>query len=226
MDTVLAAVAANWVEIVAVAFGLVSVYLASRQRIASWPTAIVNVGIFFVLFWRARLYADSVLQLVYLALSVYGWWAWLHGGAAHERLRVSRATRRLWLAGTPVVLAAGIALGAALDRYTDSPVPYFDALLTSASLAAQWMMTRKILENWLVWIVADIVYVPMFVFRGLPFTAGQYLVFLVLAVIGYVGWRRSWAADRLAEAHGPASVLAASAGRTGQGGPAAGGSPA
>ena len=220
----MAAVAANWVEIVAVAFGLVSVYLSSRERISSWPTAIVNVGIFFVLFWKARLYADSVLQLVYLALSVYGWWAWLRGGAAHERLRVSRATRRLWLAGTPLVLAAGIGLGAVLDRYTDSPVPYFDALLTSLSLAAQWMMTRKILENWVVWIVADIVYVPMFVFRGLPFTAGQYFVFLILAVMGYVGWRRSWAADRLAHAQGPAGTPGVVGGGAGEGDPAAGGS--
>jgi len=221
MNTVMAALAANWVEIVAVAFGLVSVYLSSRERIASWPTAIVNVGIFFVLFWKARLYADSVLQLIYLALSVYGWWAWLRGGSAHTRLRVSRATRRLWLAGTPLVLAAGIALGAVLDRYTDSPVPYFDALLTSASLAAQWMMTRKILENWVVWIVADIVYVPMFVFRGLPFTAGQYFVFLVLAVIGYVSWKRSWAADRLA---GPSGAPGVVGGGAGHGDPATGGS--
>jgi nicotinamide mononucleotide transporter len=188
----------NAIEVVAVAFGLVSVWLSTREHIVSWPTAMVNVGIFFFLFWEARLYADAVLQLFYLSLSAYGWWAWLHGGARHTRLAVSRATRRVWLVGAPLALAFGVALGTILDRQTDSPVPYLDALLTSTSLLAQWMMTRKLLENWLVWIVADIVYVPMFVSRGLPYTAGQYLVFLGLACMGYLGWKRSWAARQFA----------------------------
>ena len=188
----------NPLEIVAVVFGLTSVWLAAREHIVSWPTAIVNVGIFFFLFWEARLYADSVLQLFYLALSAYGWWAWLHGGPHKARLRVSRASRRVWLFGAPLALLGGLGLGTVLARYTDSPVPYLDAMLTSTSLFAQWMMTRKMLENWIVWIIADIVYVPMFISRGLPFTSVQYAVFLVLAWLGYAGWRKSWNADRAA----------------------------
>lgn len=198
----------NAFEVVAVAFGLVSVWLATRQHIVSWPTAIVNVGMFFFLFWRARLYADAVLQLFYLSLSAYGWWAWLHGGERHSRLRVSRATARVWLVGVPLTLAFGVGLGALLDRHTDSPIPYLDALLTSTSLFAQWMMTRKILENWVVWIVADIVYVPTFVTRDLPFTAGQYAVFLILAVMGYIGWKRSWAAHMFEDGAGGRGVVA------------------
>lgn len=184
----------NWVELVAVAFGLVSVWLAAREHIVSWPTAIVNVGIFFVLFWRARLYADSVLQLFYLSLSVYGWWAWLRGGAQHSALQVSKAGRGVWLVGLPLALAGGVGLGFVLHRWTPSPVPYLDALLTSTSLLAQWMMTRKLLENWIVWIVADVIYVPMFISRGLPWTSVQYAVFLVLAWIGFTGWRKSMVA--------------------------------
>jgi nicotinamide mononucleotide transporter len=182
---------ADPLELVAVAFGLVSVYLSAREHIVSWPTAIVNVAIFFVLFWRAKLYADAVLQLVYLALSAYGWYQWLYGGVEHSRLKVSRATPRHWMVLVPLFLVVGVGLGALLDRFTDSPVPYFDALLTSASLAAQWMMTRKLLENWLVWIAADVVYVPLFIQRGLPLTAVQYAVFLVLATVGWRGWRAS-----------------------------------
>lgn len=179
------------VELVAVAFGLLSVYLSTRQHIIAWPTAIVNVAIFFFLFWKAKLYADAVLQLFYLALSVYGWYEWLYGGERHTPLRVSRARGVHWLVLAPLFLVGGFGLGALLDRYTDSPVPYFDALLTSASLAAQWMMTRKLLENWIIWIVADLVYVPLFVQRGLPLTALQYAVFLVLAGMGWRGWRLS-----------------------------------
>lgn len=183
--------AVNSVELMAVAFGLVSVYLAAREHIVSWPTAIVNVAIFFVLFWRAKLYADAVLQLVYLALSVYGWYEWRFGGAQHSRLQVSRATRAHWLVLVPLFLVGGLGLGALLARYTDSPVPYFDALLTTASLVAQWMMTRKLLENWIIWIAADLVYVPLFIQRGLPLTALQYGVFLLLAALGWHGWRQS-----------------------------------
>ena len=215
MTGLLTAIAANWLEIVAVAFGLGSVWLSTREHIASWPTAIVNVAIFFVLFWQAKLYADSVLQLVYLSLSVYGWWAWLRGGSAHDRLRVSRASGKVWMVGLPLMVVLGLGLGAFLSRNTDSPVPYLDALLTSASLLAQWMMTRKILENWVVWIVANLVYVPTFISRGLPITAVQYAVFLILAVMGYVSWKRSWAADQfvVGGGDGAPTLGAAGAGR-------------
>jgi len=183
--------AVNPFELVAVAFGLLSVYLAAREHIVSWPTAIVNVAIFFVLFWRAKLYADAVLQLVYLVLSVYGWYEWRFGGAQHSRLQVSRTSRRQWAVIVPLFLVGGVGLGALLARYTDSPVPYFDAMLTSASLIAQWMMTRKLLENWILWIAADLVYVPLFIQRDLPLTAVQYAVFLLLAALGWRGWRQS-----------------------------------
>lgn len=187
-------------EFVAVSFGLVSVYLSAREHIISWPTAIVNVAIFFVLFWRAKLYADAVLQLVYLALSIYGWYEWRFGGAQQTPLRVSRATLRHWAVLVPLFLVGGIGLGALLARYTDSPLPYFDALLTAGSLVAQWMMTRKLLENWIVWIAADVVYVPVFIQRGLPLTALQYGVFLVLAAMGWFGWRQSLRAQQSAAA--------------------------
>jgi len=186
----------SYVEFIAVAFGLLSVYLSAREHIISWPTAIVNVAIFFFLFWKAKLYADAVLQLVYLTLSVYGWYEWLYGGTQHSRLKVSRTSRTEWLVLTPLFLVGGLGLGALLARYTDSPIPYFDAMLTAASLVAQWMMTRKLLENWLIWIAADIVYVPVFIKRGLPFTAVQYAVFLVLAAMGYYGWRNSLRAQQ------------------------------
>lgn len=185
------ALLANWLENLAVAFGLVSVYLSTREKISSWPAAIINVGIFFFVFWKAKLYADAVLQIVYLLLSVYGWYEWLFGGANKARLEVSRARMRDWAILVPLAIVFAIGLGTFLARHTDSPVPYLDASLTATSLVAQWMMTRKQLENWVIWIVADIVYVPTFLARHLPSTAVQYAVFLVLAVIGYVSWRKS-----------------------------------
>jgi nicotinamide mononucleotide transporter len=191
LTTLLETIRANWLENVAVAFGMVSVYLSTREKIASWPTAIVNVGIFFFVFWKARLYADAGLQIVYLVLSIYGWYEWLYGGAQHTRLRVTRTSAQQWVVMTLLAASFAGGLGWFLSRHTDSPVPYLDASLTAFSLMAQWMMTRKQLENWGVWIAVNLVYVPVLVVRGLSLTAVQYAVFIVLAAMGLRDWRRS-----------------------------------
>ena len=178
-------------EIAAVAFGIVSVWLSTREHIASWPTAIVNVSLYFVVFQHAKLYADMGLQVVYLALSFYGWYEWKFGGAGHSELPVTRTTRRQATRLVPIGLVGAAALGLLLARTTDAALPWVDSGTAVTSLLAQWMMTRKLLENWLVWIAVDVVYVAMFIFKSLYLTAGLYAVFLVLAVSGYMQWRRS-----------------------------------
>jgi nicotinamide mononucleotide transporter len=183
-------------EMVAVVFGAVSVYLSARQRIASWPTAIVNVLLSAVVYYRARLYSDAGLQLVYFALSVYGWYQWKFGGAHRTELPVSRTPRARVPLLAALAVVGVVTLGLLTTRYTDvlahnrAWVPWTDATLTAASLVAQWMMTRKLVENWLVWIAVDVVYVPLLAYKGLYAFAGLYAVFLGLAVKGYVEWRR------------------------------------
>jgi nicotinamide mononucleotide transporter len=181
-------------EGVAAVFGVVSVYLSTRQNIWSWPTAIVNVGLYTVVFYQGRLYGQMGLQPVYLALSVYGWYQWLHGGERRSELKVSRAPGRIWLVVAAFNLTAWLLLAAILRR-TDAALPWLDALLTTTSLVAQWMMTRKILDNWLLWIAVDVVYVPMFISQKLYATAMLYAAFLVLAIRGFVDWRRSLLAN-------------------------------
>jgi nicotinamide mononucleotide transporter len=180
-------------ELTAVAFGLVSVYLSTREHIWSWPTAIVNLGLFVVLFWRVKLYADMGLQVIFIILSVYGWYEWLYGGANRTELHVSRLSPRTAGILAVIGIAGSVALGTFLRRTTDAALPYLDATLSVLSLIAQWMMTRKILENWALWIALDVVYVFMFVvLKHLPATAFQYAVFLGLAAMGHVQWLRSW----------------------------------
>ncbi len=178
-------------ELVAVLFGIVSVFLSVREHIWSWPTALVNVSLFFALFYQAGLYSDMGLQAVYFALSVYGWYGWLYGGQGRTALTVSRTPTAwwLWLAGSAAVVWA--ALSAITSRLPGASLPYLDAATTTTSLVAQWMMTRKLVENWLLWIVVDVVYIGMFITKGLYLTAFNYAVYLVLAVMGYVAWRRS-----------------------------------
>lgn len=187
----------TWLETAAVAFGIVSVYLSVRQNIWTWPTAIVNVALYFLVFRDAKLYADMGLQLVYLALSVYGWYEWLYGGAQRTALKVSRATPAMSVALLALAAVSVALLGTLLARTTDASLPYLDSATTSTSLAAQWMMTRKVLENWAVWMAVDVVYVGMFIYKSLYLTAGLYAVFFVLAALGWVRWRRSFDMDRL-----------------------------
>jgi nicotinamide mononucleotide transporter len=181
-------------ELVAVTFGIVSVLLSVRENIWSWPTALVNVALYFALFSTAGLYSDMGLQVIYFGLSLYGWYEWLYGGKGKTALLVSRTPLRVWgiLAAIGVVLWA--ILGALTSRLPGVALPYVDAATTTVSLLAQWMMTRKLLENWTVWVAVDVVYICMFIFKGLYLTAANYAVYLILAVLGHFAWKRSLAA--------------------------------
>jgi nicotinamide mononucleotide transporter len=178
-------------ELVAVIFGVVSVYLSTREKLASWPTALINVALYFVLFHRMGLYSDMGLQVVYFALSLYGWYEWQFGGANRTELRVTRTSPRLWAILAVVGIVVWYALAQVTSRIPGAAIPYMDAATVSVSLVAQWMMTRKLLENWLVWLAVDVVYVGVFIYKGLYLTAGNYAIYLVLAAMGYVAWRRS-----------------------------------
>jgi nicotinamide mononucleotide transporter len=180
-------------ELVAVLFGIVSVFLSVREKIWSWPTALVNVALYFVLFYETGLYSDMGLQAVYFVLSLYGWYEWLYGGAGRTTLTVSRTPPRLWA----ILIAIAIVFWAILGRLTSGlpgvALPYVDAATATTSLVAQYMMTRKLLENWALWIAVDVVYIGTFIFKGLYLTAGNYAVYLGLAVLGHIAWKRSLA---------------------------------
>ena len=179
------------VEIAGAVFGLVYVLLAIRESAWCWPIGIANAALFLVVCVHARLYGGAGLQAVYLVVSFYGWYEWLHGGQGHGRLPVSR-TPRGWAAGLALAgLAGTFGFGLLLEYRTDAALPFPDAAATSFSLVAQWMATRKWLENWLVWLVVDVGYVAICVSQRLYAMAALYAVFLVLAVLGYKEWRTS-----------------------------------
>ena len=178
-------------EAIGVLFGIAGVWLTVKQRIWCWPVGLVNVTLFAFVFFHARLYGAAALQLVYVALGIYGWYRWLHPGPDQRVLPVSWTPPR-WRIGLGVagsVFAAG--LGVFLQYRTDAALPLLDAATTSFSLVAQWMTTRKWIDNWLVWTVVDVVYVGIYLSQRLYPTAGLYAVFLVLATLGFREWRRS-----------------------------------
>jgi len=182
-------------EIVAALLGALSVWLSVRQNIWSWPTGIVNVVLYAIVFYEAKLYADMGLQVVYAVLSIYGWYEWLYGGAGRTELRVTRTGPRLGLLLGLIAAVGSVVIGLFLHHETDAALPFMDSFLSSTSLVAQWMMTKKLLENWLVWISVDVLYVGMFIFKGLFLTSALYAVFLALAIKGFLDWRRSMSAE-------------------------------
>ncbi len=178
-------------EVIAVIVTLIAVYWTTRQIIWCWPLGMVSVTLYAVVFYQARLYADMSLQGLYFALAIYGWWTWLHGGEDHGSLAVSRTPKGRLILLAVIATVTGALLGQTLYRLTDASLPFMDSTLTSFSIVAQWMQTRKLLEAWLVWLAVDVFYVGMFLYKGLYPTAALYAIFLYLALLGYASWRRS-----------------------------------
>jgi nicotinamide mononucleotide transporter len=178
-------------EIAGVVTGIVAVWLTTREKVWCWPVGIVSVALFVAVFFRARLYGAMGLQVVYIGLAIYGWYAWVNGGQGDGPLRVSRATRRTLVVAATLGAVGAALLAAWLAHRTDEALPITDAATTSFSLVAQWMQTRKLIENWWVWLVVDLVYVVMYLSQGLAWTALLYAVYVALAVSGLRQWRQS-----------------------------------
>ena len=184
----------TYVELLGFITGALNVWLVTRENIWSWPLGIVNALLYVVVYERTGLYSDTGLQVVYFVLSCYGWWHWLRGGTDNAPVQVTRTSRGLWMKLAAVGVATWIVLFSITSRIPGSALPMLDAALVSISLIAQWMMTRKLLENWILWIAVDIVYIPTLVVKGLQLTAVLYAIFLALAILGLVQWKKS--ADR------------------------------
>ncbi len=186
-------------EALGFATGGTCVWLCVREHIWNWPLGLANNVVFFALFWHSRLYADMGLQAVYFALGVYGWWNWLYGGQQHGTLRVARTSVGEGLALAALTPLATWGLWLVLVAMHDA-APFLDSLTTVLSLVAQYLLCRKRLENWAVWIVVDAIYVPLYLSRHLHLTALLYAVFLVMCIYGLRAWlpaKRSLAAAPL-----------------------------
>ncbi|HEX5475844.1 MAG TPA: nicotinamide riboside transporter PnuC [Vicinamibacterales bacterium] len=183
-------------EIIAVAFGLANIYLTVKQNVWCWPVGVVMVSVYIYIFFGARLYSDAMLNVFFLVMQFYGWYYW---GKATDHARSIVPVVGLRLRGVVLtvagILAGTAVLGTAMHTYTDAALPYPDAFTTMLSVFAQFLMTKKIIENWTLWIVADVVYVGVYAIKSLYWTCGLYVVFLVLCVEGYREWRRDLGAQ-------------------------------
>jgi nicotinamide mononucleotide transporter len=178
-------------EVISFVLSLITVALNIRQSHWGWLFAIVSSATYAVVFYNSKLYGDMGLQFVFIVVSVWGWYQWLHGGEGRSVLTASSIDAAGWR-NSLIGWALGFLLLAwFLKSYTDTDVPRIDGFLTAGSLLAQIMMSRKKVENWLVWIAVDVMYVGLYVHKDLMLTAALYALFIVMAIAGYLAWKKT-----------------------------------
>jgi nicotinamide mononucleotide transporter len=180
----------SWLEVVAVVFGILSVWFARKENIWVYPTGIINVLIYVYLCYFAGLYADMGINAFYFVMSVFGWYNWSRRDRNLHHVLISSLSIKGW---SFFILLTAVAFGIiyyVLTEFTDSTVPVFDSFTTALFIAGMWLMALNKIENWLFWILGDLLVIPLFAMKGLVFTSVQYIVFLVLAILGYIEWRK------------------------------------
>ena len=186
----IAAVGNSPLEWGAALLGFACVWLAARESLWNFPVAIVSCALYVSVYHGAQLYSDRNLQVVFILLSAYGWYQWLYGGRGNTGLPVTRTQPWEWVAVVVFVGAYTLGSGYYLAHYTDAALPYWDSFTTAGSLAAQYLLMRKRLENWLLWLAVDLIYVPLLWYKHLHPTSVLYALYLGLAAYGYWEWRK------------------------------------
>ena len=184
-------------QIVGIALGLLYLWLEYKANIWLWVVGMLMPCVHCVLYYKSGLYADCAMQAYYIAAGLYGLAAWLLGHKRTEKpLKIGHTPLRFVVPLVAVYGALHVAIYFVLVRFTDSTVPFWDAMTTAMSMVAMWLLSRKYIEQWLVWLVVDAITVGLYIYKGIPFTAGLYTLYTALAVVGYLRWKREIAAGR------------------------------
>jgi nicotinamide mononucleotide transporter len=189
--------AQNWLEATGLISGLLCVLLLIRQNIWNWPIGLLYSLVSIVVFLQARLYADLALHVFYVAMNAYGWYYWtfaerpVEPSGESSDVPVTNTPLRAVVGLSGLVVATTAALGWFLANHTDAAVPYWDSATTTMSFAAMWLQARKHIENWVVWLVVDIVATGIYLFKGLEMYALLYCVYIGMAFAGWWAWRQS-----------------------------------
>ncbi|MBN1238648.1 MAG: nicotinamide mononucleotide transporter [Gammaproteobacteria bacterium] len=183
-------------EIAAVLFAIAYLLLVIRENVLCWPAALIGVLLSLIVFYDAKLYMESALQVFYAGMAIYGWYQWSHGGRRGEGVAIRVWPWQLHAIAIGGTIAVSAAAGSIMSAYTDAAYPYLDSFTTIAALVTTYMVAKKVLENWIYWFVIDGVSVYLYGARGLFLFAGLFVGYLVLIVIGFRAWRRQWNAER------------------------------
>lgn len=179
-------------EIIAVIFGIASVWFSKKVNILVYPTGIVSVLIYVYICFFAKLYADMGINFVYFVMSIYGWYFWTRKTEEKKVVPISFCTKKEHLINLAMFIFFFISLTYVLKNYTDSNVPIWDSLTTAIFIVGMWLMAKKKVENWIFWIIADVISIPLYFYKGLVFTSFQFTIFLILAILGYIEWKQKY----------------------------------
>ena len=197
MDLIFKWLSENYIELLGAILGIAYIVLSIRQNIWTWPVGLATSILYVWVFLVSKLYADMSLQMYYVFISIYGWYEWIRGNkTSHtDPLKISRLQRRLGVILSVVTFLIFLLIWYILKTFTDSQVPVADALATSLGIVATWMLARKILEHWIIWIFVDTFSVGLFWYKNLMPTVLLFVVYTIMAVIGYIEWKKEIKAE-------------------------------
>lgn len=187
----------NYLQVLGAILGLIYIFFSIRQDILTWPIGLLTSALQVVVFFQSKLYADMGLQVYYVFVSIYGWYFWLKGGKPEEseQVPVRQTNRQLRCILYISSIALYLIILYILKNFTDSDVPYMDSLTTSLSIVATWMLAKKYIGHWLIWIFVDAVSSGLYIYKGLWAFVFLYLVFTFMAIIGYFEWKKDLMKD-------------------------------
>lgn len=184
----------HWIELLGTISGIVYVFLEIRQKLWMWYVGIATSALYVIVFYKSGLYADMSLNIYYVIISIYGWYCWKFGksNTSNHNLVISKASIFQILLLLLITAVLTYIISVILQKYTDSSVPVMDALITAGSIIATWMLAKKLLEQWIFWIVINAISIGLFVYKELYITSILFVVYLILAFVGYLEWRKEY----------------------------------
>jgi nicotinamide mononucleotide transporter len=199
IETITKWLSGNYIELLGAILGFAYIFFSIRQNILTWPVGLLTSLLYVWVFLSSKLYADMGLQMYYVVISIYGWYEWLWGSSSNksEPLKVSRLSFHLGVLLVIISFVLFLLIWYILNNYTDSPVPFADALATSLSIVATWMLARKILEHWLVWIFVDAFSIGLFWYKDLHPTVILFVVYTFMAFVGFIEWKKEFVAGKV-----------------------------
>jgi nicotinamide mononucleotide transporter len=198
MEIIIKWLSGNYIELLGAILGFIYIFLSIRQNIWTWPVGLLTSSLYVWVFLNSQLYADMGLQMYYVVISIYGWYEWLKGNTSgsSKELMISRLQVNTGIILAVIAVLVLILIWFVLKNYTDSPVPFADSLATSLSIIATWMLARKILEHWVIWIFVDAFSIGLFLYKELYPTVILFVIYTIMAIAGYFEWKKVMKAER------------------------------
>lgn len=189
----------NWIEFIATITGILGVWLTTRQNILCWPIGIISVTLSMIVFFQSKLYYDTVLQVFYFILGVYGWHNWYYKKDSNNKLKVTTLKKTQLFYYILIAIVLVLIFGYLSQTYTDSSLPYWDAFTTTGGIIATVWMARKVIDNWLAWILINTANVGIYFYKDLYFFTFLYFVYIVLALVGYLSWKKDFTSANISK---------------------------